>query len=236
MQSNMADISSNATYIEETAQTVIPYLIFEVDGQQFGLDIQYVTQIIPMLKLTPMPQVDYLIEGVANIHGAMVPVIDVRRYLGVGEVIKGINTPIILTQVMDRPIGLIVDDVAGVASLDAAAIIRPDTLQLVDVDLPPIVNGLVYQQGQSILLLDPRYFLRASQFQAIHRSIYASVHPFLIANAKKPHPGAYHPAPGAKVVSFEILQAVITKKLDQIHASQTHSNPNQPRSIDDVED
>lgn len=232
----MTDMPSKQPLKVESTQLFIPFLIFEVDKQQFGLEIQFVTQIIPMIKLSPMPQVDYLIEGIANIHGIMVPVIDVRRYLGLGEVRPGLNTPIILTQVTNRHMGLIVDDVTGVTNLDKSTIIKPHELQLVDVDLPPIVNGLIYQQGQSILLLDPRYFLRVSQFQAIHRSIGASSHPFLVANTIKSHPSTQNPPFHAKWVSFEILRAVITKSITQKNTGKISSTPNPSRSNIDVEE
>lgn len=172
--------------IEEAEQVLCSLLVFRLAAQAFALTIDKVIQIIPMLRLTPVPQIDHTIEGIANIHGALVPVISVRRHLGLPELKPGLYTPIVLTQAGERSVGLIVDEVIDVISVPVNAIIAPNAILPEGMENSRVVSGLVYHQDHSILVLDPRYILRPSQFSKISQAF---------PNGAQPEAGSTTPEP-----------------------------------------
>ena len=60
----------------------IEILVFEVEGQQFGVRSADVVQVLRAASLSPLPQAPEAIEGVLNLRGSLVPVLDTRRLLG----------------------------------------------------------------------------------------------------------------------------------------------------------
>lgn len=222
MRDVMIDTTLKTRRPEHPTDKTCSLLVFRADEQPFALDIEYVTQIIAMLRLMPVPQVDYMIEGIANIHGDAVPVINTRRYLGMADLKPGMYTPIILAKVMGRQIGLIVDEVIDVISVQIETIVAPGDMLLEDVIPPPILSGLVYQQGHSVFILDPRYFLRSSQFSMISRSINANAHLVVTHNPQKAsnRSGLHQPIPSDRV-TFELIRAALARKLNS-----GNQNPN----------
>lgn len=155
----------------EMDQEMRSLLIFELDRQAFALDIACVVQIIPMIQLTPVPQVDRIIEGIANIHGTMIPVMSVRRYLGLPELELGLYTPIILAKAGERQVGLIVDQVSDVISIPQKVVSAPGEILPEGMENAAVICGLLYWQNCSVLVLDTRYLLRPSQFTKITRAV-----------------------------------------------------------------
>jgi purine-binding chemotaxis protein CheW len=60
----------------------IEILVFEVEGQHFGVRSADVVQVLRAASLSPLPQAPEAIEGVLNLRGCLVPVLDTRRLLG----------------------------------------------------------------------------------------------------------------------------------------------------------
>lgn len=161
----------NKSDFEETLQKARTMLVFMIENQPYALSIEHVAQIIPMLRLTAVPQVDQMIEGVANIHGSVVPVISVRRYLGLPYREPGLYTPIVLTRIGERLIGLIVDEVRDVLTVPGQQVVSPKDILPETVGNLPVMSGVVYQHDQSILLLEPRHLLRPTQVRTLNRAM-----------------------------------------------------------------
>jgi purine-binding chemotaxis protein CheW len=58
---------------------------FQVGAEEYGLDIKSITEIIRPLKITPLPRMPAFIEGVINLRGMIIPVVDLRRRFSVGQ-------------------------------------------------------------------------------------------------------------------------------------------------------
>ncbi len=101
----------------------LPLLIFKIADQLYGLPIFNVIRIIEMVTLTQLPGVSDMIQGIINLHGKTVPVIDLRRRFGLPPQAYGLHTPIILAEmgVDHRLLGLIVDDVEDVLDVPPEA-------------------------------------------------------------------------------------------------------------------
>lgn len=61
------------------------YLTFGVSGEEYGLGIAFVTEIVGMQKVMPVPDVPAFIKGVINLRGKVIPVMDVRRRFDMDE-------------------------------------------------------------------------------------------------------------------------------------------------------
>lgn len=70
-----------AAVVENTMQIVT----FQVGAEEYGLDIKSITEIIRPLKITPLPRMPEFIEGVINLRGMIIPVVDLRRRFSVGQ-------------------------------------------------------------------------------------------------------------------------------------------------------
>jgi purine-binding chemotaxis protein CheW len=65
----------NTAVVEETTQIVT----FQVGGEEYGLDIKSITEVIRPLKITPLPRMPEFIEGVINLRGVIIPIVDLRK-------------------------------------------------------------------------------------------------------------------------------------------------------------
>ncbi len=146
-------------------------LVFHLEKRAYGLAVEDVVQIIAMIKLTPVPQTEQMIEGVANIRGKIVPVLSARRHLGLPPVDPQLYTPIILLKTGERTIGLIVDEVADVISFPANQITDPDAILPQGAEDAGVLEGVVHQGDTVIMVINPRYLLNPTQVRAFQRAV-----------------------------------------------------------------
>lgn len=130
-------------------------LVFRLGAQAYALSIEVVVQIIPMMKLTSLPQSDVIIEGVANIRGKITPVMNVRRRLGMQPIPARLHTPIILVRLGNRLIGMIVDEVIDILSLPAEQIAHPDQILPDGMEFSKVIEGVIFLENHNILMLNP---------------------------------------------------------------------------------
>lgn len=98
------------------------YLTFGVSGEEYGLGIAYVTEIVGMQKVMQVPDVPAFIKGVINLRGKVIPVMDVRRRFDMEEKPYTERTVIIVLDVGAVPIGLVVDNVSDVLEIPPSQI------------------------------------------------------------------------------------------------------------------
>jgi len=101
------------------------YLTFNVGSEVFGLEIEYVTEIISMQPITRIPQVAEYIKGIINLRGKIIPVIDIRLKFKKEELEYNDRTCIVVIDVEDIIVGLIVDKVSEVMTIDDEQIAPP---------------------------------------------------------------------------------------------------------------
>jgi len=93
------------------------YLIFSLEDRFYGIEIQYITEIIGMQPITIVPDVPSFIMGVINLRGKVVPVIDMRRRFEMKSLQYGNRTCIIIVTVFGEQVGFIVDTVREVVRI-----------------------------------------------------------------------------------------------------------------------
>jgi purine-binding chemotaxis protein CheW len=132
------------------------YLTFTLGGEEYGLPVVKVREIIKLMDITQVPQVPPYVLGVINLRGKVIPVIDLRRKFGlpVGE--STAQTCIIVAEVelATRRVmtGVVVDSVSEVLNVAAAEIDEPPEFGgQADVDY---LLGLAKVKGSVKILLD----------------------------------------------------------------------------------
>lgn len=93
------------------------YLTFHLAGEDYGIDIAFVTEIIGIQKITKVPDMPEFVKGVINLRGKVIPVMDVRRRFLLEERAYDERTCIVVVDIRDTAVGLVVDKVNEVADI-----------------------------------------------------------------------------------------------------------------------
>lgn len=101
------------------------YLTFNVGDGEYGIEIKYITEIISVQDITPVPHTHGYLKGIINLRGTVVPVIDMRLRFTLPEIDYTERTCIIVVSMEEMTIGLIVDEVQEVVDISDANIQPP---------------------------------------------------------------------------------------------------------------
>jgi len=101
------------------------YLTFMVDGEGYGIEIRYVTEIIGMQPITPVPDMPPSFRGIINLRGTVIPVMDMRQRFKRAPAPYTDRTCIVVADVSGVAMGLAVDAVSDVLHIEAAAVTEP---------------------------------------------------------------------------------------------------------------
>ena len=93
------------------------YLTFHLAGEDYGLDIAFVTEIIGIQKITEVPDMPDFVKGVINLRGKVIPVMDVRLRFHLQERGYDERTCIVVVDINETAVGLVVDQVNEVADI-----------------------------------------------------------------------------------------------------------------------
>ena len=95
----------------DTATDLLQLVTFKLGNEEFGLDILKVKEIIKPVAITKMPNSPYYVEGVINLRGEVIPVINLRKRLNLAENEQNSKTRIIVIETNKKTTGFIVDEV-----------------------------------------------------------------------------------------------------------------------------
>ncbi|MBN1811167.1 MAG: purine-binding chemotaxis protein CheW [Anaerolineae bacterium] len=158
------------TTAEEALSERQNVVAFRLDKQTYALPIEPIAQIIEMVAVTPIPQLDAVVEGVINVHGEAVAVVKLRRHFGLSDAPLQLNTPILLMRISGQTIGLIVDEVTDVFNLPTDQIVQLGEILPEELGNAPIFRGLTYVADDAVLMLDPDQLFRPDQLEILARA------------------------------------------------------------------
>ncbi len=92
---------------------------FEIKGQLYAIEVEYVREIVRVLEITPLPNAPGMIEGVIDLRGTVIPVMDLGRVLNCGSGATDMHARIIVLEVDGLALGVWVDAATDVLTLDA---------------------------------------------------------------------------------------------------------------------
>ncbi len=127
-------------------------LLYYIDNVLYGIEIEYITEIISVMPITVVPRVPSFIKGVINIRGKVVPVISIRNKINQPEIPYDDKTCIIIVEINDLTVGLIVDCVREIAT-----VLPTDTCSAPDckmVNKNQYIKSIIDSNGEIKQLLD----------------------------------------------------------------------------------
>ncbi len=131
---------------------ILQLVSFKVNGEEFGVNILHVQEIIRMMKITKVPQSQDYVDGVINLRGRVIPVVNLRRRLGMEKIEPDNKTRIIVVEMGNKTIGFIVDEVKEVLRIPKSITEPPPkSLRGIDSDYITAVGKL---EDRILILLD----------------------------------------------------------------------------------
>lgn len=127
-------------------------LVFYIEDVLYAIDIKYVVEIIGMQPITQVPKIPEYIKGVINIRGKVVPVMSVRKKFQLEEIEYTERTCIIVVELNDISVGLIVDGVSEVLTVDSSEICH--MMDYRKSNKNNYISNVIENKGDNKLLLD----------------------------------------------------------------------------------
>jgi purine-binding chemotaxis protein CheW len=127
-------------------------LTFTLGAESYGLDILKVQEIRGYEPPTRIANTPDFIKGVINLRGHIVPIVDLRVKLGLGEATFDASTVVIILTVLGRVVGVVVDGVSDVIAIESEAVQpAPEFGSVLDTQY---IQGLTTVEGQLLILVD----------------------------------------------------------------------------------
>jgi purine-binding chemotaxis protein CheW len=142
-------------------------VIFRLDKEEFGAPIASVQEIVRIPEnLIRVPQAPSFVEGVINLRGTVLPVIDLRRRLGLNEVERSDRQRIMVFLISGVRTGFIVDQVAEVLRIPKSAI-EPSPQLSSEQSLLLCRMANLQKQKRMVQLLDPPHLMAQAELAAL---------------------------------------------------------------------
>ena len=103
---------------EQETETAVQYIVVRIGNEQYGINIKYIDNIVRNQKITRVPKTQTYYKGVINLRGEIIPVMSIRLKLGLEDDEFKDKTRIIIVKIEGATIGVIVDQVREVVTLD----------------------------------------------------------------------------------------------------------------------
>ncbi len=103
------------------------YIVVKLDNEQYGIDISFIDNIVRLQQITRVPKAQYFFEGVINLRGEIIPVMNLRNRFDLEQKAHTNSTRIIIVKPENNAkIGVLVDEVREVVTLDETTIEKVD--------------------------------------------------------------------------------------------------------------
>jgi len=119
---------SLVTMVASSSKTEL--LAFSLVGEEYAIDILEIQEIIKLPEITALPRIKDFVLGIVSLRGTIVPIVDLRKLMGLGDTEYSRATRVLVIRSDDEPIGIVVDSVTSVLRIERDAIEpKPRTMQ-----------------------------------------------------------------------------------------------------------
>ena len=133
----------------EKSDKLLQLVSFKIGSEEFGVDILKVQEINRMVEITKVPQAPHYVEGVINLRGKVIPIVDLRKRFNLELKEYDKNTRIVVVDIGGNIMGLVVDSVSEVLRLPSSTI-EP---------APEIVTGINSEYIKGVAKLEDRLLI-----------------------------------------------------------------------------
>lgn len=145
----------------------IGFLLFALDGARHALPLDRAERVLRALDITAIPGAPAALRGIFNLNGALVPVIDLRRRLGLPDRDIALEDTLVLARGASRLLGFFVDGDTEVAACDPAAIVPTGALCAG----ARTVTGIGRYGEELLLIQDPDAFLSSTEEREVAQAL-----------------------------------------------------------------
>ena len=151
---------------KSSIDSIIHVVGFELGKEFYGLNIMGIREIIRMTEITKVPKAPDFIEGVINLRGSVIPVINLRTKVKMSKKEYGKDTRIIVTELKNFVIGFIVDAVKEVLRIPEHILAPPPVLTVnKNVDY---ITAIAQLENRLLILMDPERIISAEENKKIN--------------------------------------------------------------------
>ncbi|MGE5676021.1 MAG: chemotaxis protein CheW [Mycobacterium leprae] len=145
----------------ENGATEQKVVVFRVGVEEYGVSIAAVKDVQPWVKPTPVPEAPPMVDGVINLRGEIIPVIDLAKLFRTKHQNAEADSRIMVIEMNDSQAGFVVDDVIEVQTFSAEAVAPPSPLLRGGAaGRAELVTGILkVGQGRLVILVDAQRIL-----------------------------------------------------------------------------
>jgi purine-binding chemotaxis protein CheW len=148
-----------------SADEILQLVSFNIGEEEFGVDILKVQEINRMLDVTRVPNAPEFVDGVINLRGKVIPIINLRRRFGMHRIEHDKNTRIIVVELTENVVGFVVDAVQEVLRIPRSVTEPPPSLAgRVKAEYITAVGKL---EDRLLILLDLEKILTVDEHEAV---------------------------------------------------------------------
>ena len=150
MDSNILEKTDGA--FAGQAGELLQLVSFNIGSEEFGVDILKVQEINRMVEITRVPQAPHYVEGVINLRGKVIPIVDLRKRFNMEDKEYDKNTRIVVVDISGNIMGMVVDSVSEVLRLPANTIEPPP--EIVASINSEYIKGVAKLEDRLLIFLD----------------------------------------------------------------------------------
>lgn len=144
---------------------LLQLVTFTISNEEFGVDILKVQEIIRTMEITKVPRAPEFVEGVINLRGKVIPIIDLRRRFGMESLQHGSQTRIVVIELKNMIVGFVVDSVSEVLRIPADTVVPPPAV-VSGVD-SEFISGVGKLEDRLLILIDLEKLLSSEEHASL---------------------------------------------------------------------
>jgi len=156
-----------ASDLQKESKPAIRVLSFRLGTEHYCIDITEAKEVFRPVSVTKVPNAPSFVIGVTNLHGMVVPLLDIKYFLGLEQKEGFGGTKVITTDVKGSLIGLVVDGVDEACDIEESSIQPP--LATIKGRLADLTKGQVELNGKILILIDMKKILNCSEMENLNK-------------------------------------------------------------------
>jgi purine-binding chemotaxis protein CheW len=192
-------------------------LTFELDRHTYALPLETIAQIIPMVTIISISQLNPLVQGIINVRGSLVPILDLQQHLKLPKTDLHLHTPILLIKHQTHTLGLIVKNVIDIISIPETDIVRPEDILPQELGRTTLIQGLIITNGDPIIVLDIQNLFSAQQVELLEQAttLLAEMEAPEEEASKEEAPAETETTPAGEADPSEVVEPVETPEVEE---------------------
>lgn len=149
-------------------EDTIKIIVFQLQNEQYGVNIQQVRSIEKLQNVTPVPGTADFIKGVINLRGDITPVIDLKDRLQIGKTEYTDHTRVLIINIENIQLGLIVDTATDVLDIEPSIIEAPP--EVIGGVTEEYLSGVAKTEDRLLILLDLERILNFQELNQVEEA------------------------------------------------------------------